>query len=391
MKIFLSTPISKYQLPNGEMEKTMVEKIQYILKVLEDQQVFNAAKIEKWGKNEVSDLSCAVRDFDAMKESDLVIALIDKRISEGVLIEMGWASALNIPVIAIVEKGTSISKLLRGLPYVSKMIIWNVDWNKDKKQIATYVTSKYLTEQCILYRFVNLWKEKLISHMVELCDVNISLKHPYFNRDIKGIETVVEKLNLINADFVGRIDIKEIRAEENGKYFIVKLLEYMQEQEKELDIYQYIILKFAFANEKILHIEFLGMEIYDNQSENNTLTKVNNKVFRTDEEAIFELGKCWEAQRHEDFIMLFAKDGRVNHPVYTNSLLPRVFIKLMNSTVSVTTEISSIKKLECQTPLALYEVIFYEKIEREIISTIKTEIQYNSEHKIVQLKIKEYN
>ena len=67
MKVFLSTPISKYQSSNGLMEEKMVKKIQFVLKILQPFEVCNAAKIEDWGKSESNVYDCAIRDFAAMK------------------------------------------------------------------------------------------------------------------------------------------------------------------------------------------------------------------------------------------------------------------------------------------------------------------------------------
>ena len=386
MKVFLSTPISKYQSSNGLMEEKMVKKIQFVLKSLQPCEVFNAAKIEEWGKSEINDYDCAIRDFAAMKECDVVVALICERSSEGVLIELGWASALHIPIIAIIEIGARISKLLRGLPYISQMILCSLDINEENA--FGFITKGDIKECCLIYKFVSLWREKLIYNMQELCSDNVILRHPYFKQDVIGNEEVIKCLSLVNADFNGNSEIKQIDCVEDGKGYIVKISEYSEISD--LDLYQYIVLKFVLIEMKISCIEFLGMEIHDNQSQEKELTNLLQKKFESDEEAVFELAKCWEENKTEEFISLFEENAVINHPVYINPLSPRVFVKLMNATVAVKVLVRNVDKICIIDMSKVYRVTLYEKVNDKKISKIELRIEYNSHHKITELRVIEY-
>lgn len=142
MKIFLSTPISSYLTTEKMMEEEMAARIKLVLDHLKEHMVFNAAREEQWGKIELEGRECALRDFEEMKQSDLVIALLCEKGSEGVLIELGWASALGIPVIALVENGVKISKLLGGLPAISQFIFYTADWNCGLEEILRVIDER---------------------------------------------------------------------------------------------------------------------------------------------------------------------------------------------------------------------------------------------------------
>ncbi|WDV46530.1 nucleoside 2-deoxyribosyltransferase [Clostridiaceae bacterium M8S5] len=133
-KVFLSTPISSTINPNtGLMESDIAVKINKIFDMLStDYEVFLAIDREKWGLVKVTAKECTERDYRELKESAHLVAIICDYFSEGVLIELGWASALKIPITIIADKNVKLSPLVLGLLSVSDTRIYQVNWKEDE-------------------------------------------------------------------------------------------------------------------------------------------------------------------------------------------------------------------------------------------------------------------
>lgn len=58
---------------------------------------------------------CTYLDFEGIKESDVIVAYPGSPISGGVHIELGWASALNKPIVLLLKKDEEYSPLIIGL------------------------------------------------------------------------------------------------------------------------------------------------------------------------------------------------------------------------------------------------------------------------------------
>ena len=106
MKIMLGTPIT------GIVEIADSKGISHtsrtsIIQIIDDlraegHEVFCALELEKFGDLEVDCIECTVRDFSVMKNSDLYITFPNN--SYGCAVELGWASALPIPVFILVNQ-----------------------------------------------------------------------------------------------------------------------------------------------------------------------------------------------------------------------------------------------------------------------------------------------
>jgi hypothetical protein len=94
---------------------------------------------EKWGREISGEEECTRRDWTAIRDDQMLIALVDSPPSGGVHIELGWASALGKPVIIAASNGTELSPLARGLGGMMP--------KKSLFDVFTYDTESSLHEQ----------------------------------------------------------------------------------------------------------------------------------------------------------------------------------------------------------------------------------------------------
>lgn len=118
-RIFLAAPFTKYICPirrSFPLEKR--EPIQAVASALRAHgaDVFLAHEREAWGHALMHANDCTMLDFLELQSSDVVVAIINSP-SYGVCIELGWASALQLPIILFDEtqRGVSCTPLLQGL------------------------------------------------------------------------------------------------------------------------------------------------------------------------------------------------------------------------------------------------------------------------------------
>jgi hypothetical protein len=83
--------------------------------------VFLAHYREDWGEKLMGPLECTPKDFDEMRNTELVIAFPGSPISGGVHIELGWASALGKKIILMLDKNQIYSPLVEGLMTITKV------------------------------------------------------------------------------------------------------------------------------------------------------------------------------------------------------------------------------------------------------------------------------
>jgi nucleoside 2-deoxyribosyltransferase len=75
--------------------------------------VFSAHHNEDWGRAWLPAEVCTPADYLAIDKADVVCAVLGAPASPGVLIELGWASALRKPLVLVVEDEPP--QLVRGL------------------------------------------------------------------------------------------------------------------------------------------------------------------------------------------------------------------------------------------------------------------------------------
>lgn len=122
-KIFIACPISKYLIGNG-MEPNMEEFMKSIYKLCNrySSNVFMALFREDYGKSRMEDHICTPLDYKEMKDADIVIAIPEN--SQGVAVEVGWASAMNKKIMLILNDKETTSPLINALGTVTDVHLY---------------------------------------------------------------------------------------------------------------------------------------------------------------------------------------------------------------------------------------------------------------------------
>lgn len=137
-KIYLASPISKY-VRNGmnfDYTSTMDEVNDLLQKYGE---VYYPLKKEAYGDDKIAGSGdvCTKIDFDKVSNSDFIVAFPED--SQGVSVEIGWASASHKNVIIFIDKKYHQSELIRFIDTITptkKVLIDTTDgYNNEKEKI----------------------------------------------------------------------------------------------------------------------------------------------------------------------------------------------------------------------------------------------------------------
>ncbi|HYH02612.1 MAG TPA: nucleoside 2-deoxyribosyltransferase [Bacillota bacterium] len=123
-KIFLAGPFKGLVNPNtGTMDECEKEKLLNLIFFFEDKGfvVHNAHKREAWGKAFMAPEQCTEIDFREIASCDFLVGFPGSPPSPGTHIEIGWASALNKPIILLLEEGKEYAFLIQGLHTVTSV------------------------------------------------------------------------------------------------------------------------------------------------------------------------------------------------------------------------------------------------------------------------------
>lgn len=128
--VFLGGPIQYASPGNDRFDVSLRHAIESFVSILlsEGYKVFSAHFEEGFGEIDYTNQYkfVAQRDFDWMKQCDIYVALLPNDgagrpyRSDGTCIELGWASALNKPVVTILEDEVKHSHLIRGLSSITR-------------------------------------------------------------------------------------------------------------------------------------------------------------------------------------------------------------------------------------------------------------------------------
>lgn len=77
--------------------------------------VHSAHRRESWGKEMMTPEQCTRIDYDEIDQCDYLVAFPGSPASPGTHIELGWASALQKPIVLVLEKEREYAFLVRGL------------------------------------------------------------------------------------------------------------------------------------------------------------------------------------------------------------------------------------------------------------------------------------
>lgn len=130
MKVFLALPFSQFcNNETDEVEennkwffKCLVTKIKEL-----NLDYFLAHEREDWGAKYKSAEESTLIDFNAIKSSDIVVAVPGCPLSGGVHIELGWASASNKKILIFLKKGFDYSPMVEGLSNITDVKYFEYD------------------------------------------------------------------------------------------------------------------------------------------------------------------------------------------------------------------------------------------------------------------------
>jgi nucleoside 2-deoxyribosyltransferase len=120
--IFLAAPYTQWMDAAAGMVRQ--DRMEYVM-VLRDAllqdgaAVFSAHQNEDWGRGWLPPEICTPADYLAVKRADVVCAILGSPPSAGVLVELGWASALQKPTVLLVDSDPP--QLVRGLGEVTRL------------------------------------------------------------------------------------------------------------------------------------------------------------------------------------------------------------------------------------------------------------------------------
>jgi nucleoside 2-deoxyribosyltransferase len=118
-RIFLAAPFT--QLLQRESDSQNIGNYRAVLESIielfdaNNIEVFNAHKREAWGENLQPPAKALGYDLDEIARSDLLVMIIGSPPSPGVQLELGYAIALNKPIVLLSKKDDFVPYLVRGL------------------------------------------------------------------------------------------------------------------------------------------------------------------------------------------------------------------------------------------------------------------------------------
>jgi hypothetical protein len=134
--IFLSTPITNAIIPEtGCLSIDMTAQIKMIADKIRQKgyRLFLAIEIEQWGKVKATPEEITPRDYNNLLQSNRLVVYLTECFSEGTLVEIGWASANQIPTTIICPKNLKISPLIKGLNCIGDNRIYYVDFGNTEE------------------------------------------------------------------------------------------------------------------------------------------------------------------------------------------------------------------------------------------------------------------
>lgn len=140
MKIYLASPISKY-VRNG-MDQGYTETIDKVYELLcEHGETYYPLKKEAYGEDKTTGSGdvCTKVDFDKVNESDLIVAFPED--SQGVSVEIGWASSSKKNILIFIDKNYHQSELIRFIDTITPTKKVNIDTSNGYKKIEIEILS----------------------------------------------------------------------------------------------------------------------------------------------------------------------------------------------------------------------------------------------------------
>lgn len=141
MKIYLASPISKY-VRNG-MNEDYTETMDNVYKLLCNYgETYYPLKKEAYGTDKTAGSGdvCTKIDFDKVNEADLIVAFPED--SQGVSVEIGWASSVNKKILIFIDKNYHQSELIRFIDTITSTVKVNIDTVKGYKNVEKQILNE---------------------------------------------------------------------------------------------------------------------------------------------------------------------------------------------------------------------------------------------------------
>ena len=129
MKIYLASPISKY-VRNG-MDEDYTETLDSVYELLKEYgDPYYPLKKEAYGEDKTAGSGevCTKVDFDKVNNADLIVAFPED--SQGVSVELGWASSKQKNVLIFIDKKYHQSEIIRFIDTITPAVKVNIDTTK---------------------------------------------------------------------------------------------------------------------------------------------------------------------------------------------------------------------------------------------------------------------
>ena len=142
LHVFLAAPYTQWM--DGATGMIKHDRMEY-LATLRDAllgdgaAVFSAHENEEWGRAWLAPEICTPADYLAVRRADVVCAILGSPPSPGVLVELGWASALQKPTVLLLEREPP--QLVRGLGALTQVTTVPVAPVWDTATLAAVLTA----------------------------------------------------------------------------------------------------------------------------------------------------------------------------------------------------------------------------------------------------------
>lgn len=140
--VFLAGPFKALVDSDGAMRADARARFESLINRLEANgyQVHNAHRRESWGAEFLTPQECTRLDYDEISACTVFVAFPGHPASPGTHIEIGWASALNKPIVLLLEENREYAFLVRGLHTVADVTYLTLTAGEDPaERVATVV------------------------------------------------------------------------------------------------------------------------------------------------------------------------------------------------------------------------------------------------------------
>ncbi len=140
-RIYLASPISKYVRSGMNKDYTDTMNSVYELLCCYGETYFPLKK-EAYGEDKTAGSGevCTKVDFDKVNESDIIVAFPED--SQGVSVEIGWASSSGKKLLVFIDKNYHQSELIRFIDTITPAVKINIDTSNGYKNIEKEILDK---------------------------------------------------------------------------------------------------------------------------------------------------------------------------------------------------------------------------------------------------------